>query len=86
MRHARHPSGWSAYSVSRMAEDEYRNGRHVVYKLHVHLIFVTKYRKKVITDRVTEELRSAFEEVCGRHAVTPSPSTPSKPTTTTPTC
>ncbi len=53
-----------------MAEDEYRNGRHVVYKLHAHLIFVTKYRKKVMTDRVTDELRSAFEEVCGRHDVT----------------
>ena len=34
-----------------MAEDEYRNGRHVVYKLRAHLIFVTKYRKKVMTDR-----------------------------------
>lgn len=53
-----------------MAEDEYRNGRHVVYKLHAHLIFVTKYRKKVMTDRVTDELRSVFEEVCGRHGVT----------------
>ena len=53
-----------------MAEDEYRNGRQMVYKLHAHLIFVTKYHKEVITDQVTDELRSAFEEVCGRHEVT----------------
>ena len=61
---------WSAYTTSLMAEDEYRNGRQMVYKLHAHLIFVTKYHKEVITDQVTDELRSAFEEVCGRHEVT----------------
>ncbi len=53
-----------------MAEQEYRNCRHVVYKLHAHLTFDTKYRKKVKTDRVTAEPRSAFKEVCGRHDVT----------------
>ncbi len=42
----------------------------MVYKLHPHPIFVTKYQKKVMTDRVADELRSAFEEVCGPHDVT----------------
>ena len=29
--------------------NEYRRGSHSVYKLTYHVIFVTKYRKKVIT-------------------------------------
>ena len=42
----------------------------MVYKLNTHLTFVTKYQKKVKTDRATDEPRSAFEEVCHRHHVT----------------
>ena len=37
----------------------------MVYKLPAHLTFVTKPRKKVMTDRITDKLRSAFEEVGG---------------------
>jgi putative transposase len=29
---------------------ELRTKRHVVYALHLHLVFVTKYRKKVFTE------------------------------------
>ena len=32
--------------------NEYRRGSHSVYKLTYHVIFVTKYRKKVITDEI----------------------------------
>ena len=42
----------------------FRSGRHVVFKLHVHLVFVTKYRRGVITDRVREFLKEAMEKVC----------------------
>ena len=39
-----------AKSVSRSENlDDYRRGSHSVYKLTYHVIFVTKYRKKVIT-------------------------------------
>ena len=53
-----------------MAGDEWRSGRHVVYRLHAHIILTPKYRKKVMTDRVSELLRATFLEVCDRHEAT----------------
>ena len=41
-----------------------RRGRSVVYSLSVHLVFVTKYRRKVITNRVRSRLREIFASVC----------------------
>lgn len=43
---------------------EYRRGRTVVYKLDYHLVFVTKYRQGIVTDRVREFLRGVFTAVC----------------------
>lgn len=34
-------------------ETELRAGRHCVFAMHVHLIFVTKYRRKVFDVRQT---------------------------------
>lgn len=49
-----------------MVSDDFRNGRHVVYQLHAHVVLVTKYRRGVLTDRVTDELGAAFREVADR--------------------
>jgi len=49
--------------------DDWRNGKHVVYRLHAHIVLTPKYRRKVMTDRVSADLRSSFEEVCGRFGV-----------------
>jgi putative transposase len=35
-----------------------------MYKLHVHLVFITKYRRGVITDRVRTDLEAAMRKVC----------------------
>jgi putative transposase len=43
-----------------------RRGRKVVYALTVHLVFVTKYRRGVITDRVREHLRASLDGVCAK--------------------
>lgn len=43
---------------------ELRSGRHVVFNLHAHLVFVPKYRRRVITERVFVVLREAWESVC----------------------
>ena len=43
---------------------DYRRGRSVVYALHVHLVFVTKYRRKVLDEAATEALRSIFSRLC----------------------
>ncbi len=41
---------------------EWRTGRHCVFKNHVHLVFVTKYRRGVFTDEMLERLREIFSE------------------------
>ena len=45
-------------------ETEIRTGRHVVFNLHVHLVFVAKYRRKVFTKEVLDDMRGIFESVC----------------------
>ena len=46
--------------------DGWRNGRHVVYQLHAHIVLVPKYRRNVMTERVSDEIRSVTLEVCTR--------------------
>ena len=41
-----------------------RTGRHCVYALHVHLVFVTKYRRQVFDKKSLEKLKSIFSNVC----------------------
>ena len=38
--------------------------RHCSYTLHARLVFVTKYRRKVFTARIINELKTIFETVC----------------------
>lgn len=41
-----------------------RKGRNCVFLMHVHLVFVTKYRRHVFTKPIIEELRVIFQNVC----------------------
>ena len=41
-----------------------RKGRHVVYALHVHLVFVTKCRRDVLSDLAIRDLAGIFAKVC----------------------
>ncbi len=41
-----------------------RHGRHGVFKMHVHWVFVTKYRRGVFTQEALADLRSSFAKVC----------------------
>ena len=41
-----------------------RSGRHCTFSLHVHLVFVTKYRKNVFTKQILEDLGDIFRSVC----------------------
>lgn len=43
---------------------ELRYGRHVVSALHVHLVFVTKYRRCVFDADAISRLREMFARVC----------------------
>ena len=42
----------------------YRTGRHCVFQLHAHLVFVTKYRYKVLQGYMFPTLKNLFEKVC----------------------
>ena len=46
--------------------NDLRCGRHVVYNLHVHLVFVAKYRRKVFTKEILDDMQGIFEEVCSK--------------------
>lgn len=50
--------------VRKWERTEYRRGRSVVSLLHVHLVFVTKYRRGVLSDRALEVIRDAAASVC----------------------
>jgi putative transposase len=41
-----------------------RKGSHSVFSIHLHLVFVTKYRRKTITAPILERLHEIFANVC----------------------
>ena len=41
-----------------------RTGRHCVFLMHVHLVFVAKYRRRVFDKDALERLHRAFRVVC----------------------
>ena len=44
--------------------NDIRHGRHCVFQMHVHLVFVTKYRPKVFDAAAIHSLRLIFAKVC----------------------
>lgn len=45
-------------------ENEIRHGRHCVFAIHAHLVFVTKYRKRVFTSESLDILKEVMQKVC----------------------
>ncbi|MFG1677553.1 IS200/IS605 family transposase [Micromonospora sp. NPDC049282] len=41
-----------------------RTGRHCVFAMHVHLVFVTKFRHKVFADRHLTRMEAIMRDVC----------------------
>lgn len=41
-----------------------RRGRTCIFLMHVHLVFVTKYRRKVFTKQILSELETIFTSIC----------------------
>ena len=46
-------------------DPDIRRGRSVVHHLHVHLVFVTKYRRGVFTAQMLTRCEDVMREVCG---------------------
>jgi putative transposase len=45
-------------------ESNIRLSRHCVFKLHVHWVFVAKYRRRVFDAEAIDVLRGIFADVC----------------------
>jgi putative transposase len=41
-----------------------RSGAHAVFRIQLHIIFVTKYRKNVIDQAILSKLKEVFSRVC----------------------
>ena len=47
-----------------ISDNEIRKGRHCVFDLHAHLVFVTKYRHQVFTGEHLDRLETIMRDVC----------------------
>jgi putative transposase len=45
-------------------ESNIRHGKHCIFKLHVHWVFVAKYRRRVFDAQAIDLLRGIFADVC----------------------
>ena len=45
-------------------DNDIRHGRHCVFNMHVHLVFVAKYRRNVFDADAIQRLRTIFAKVC----------------------
>jgi putative transposase len=45
-------------------EFDYRKGRHCIFAIHAHLVFVTKYRRGVFRKEHLDSLRRILADVC----------------------
>lgn len=44
--------------------NDIRRGKHCVFLIHVHLVSVTKYKRKIFERDAVEKLRTSFSSVC----------------------
>jgi putative transposase len=52
-----------------MAQREYREGAHTVYDIKMHLVWVTKYRHKVLQGEVGVRARDLIRQVCAAREI-----------------
>ncbi|NCP04428.1 MAG: IS200/IS605 family transposase [Deltaproteobacteria bacterium] len=48
---------------------DYRHGSHTVFTIHLHLVWITKYRKKVLEGAVAYRVRDMIREICQAEGV-----------------
>ena len=49
---------------------EYRRSAHSVFEIHLHFVWITKYRRKVLTGEVAHRVRDLVRQICGDQDVT----------------
>ena len=48
---------------------EYRRGAHTVFEIHLHLVWITKYRRPALNGEVATRVRDLIRDICGQHEV-----------------
>src|SRR5580693_7455633 len=48
---------------------EYRRGAHTVFEIHLHLVWITKYRRPALQGEITTRVRDMIRDICGQHEV-----------------
>jgi putative transposase len=43
---------------------EYRHGSYAIFTIHLHLVLITKYRKKMLEDAVAHRVREMIRDLC----------------------
>lgn len=49
---------------SMATNNDIRHGRHCVFLMHAHLVFVTRYMRGVFTKEILDDIRVVFSSVC----------------------
>lgn len=48
---------------------DYRHGSHTTFSIHLHIVWITKYRQKVLRGEVAERVRAIVREECQKSGV-----------------
>src|SRR5438094_8438045 len=48
---------------------DYRHGSHTTFSIHLHIVWITKYRQKVLRGEVAERVRAIVREECQKARV-----------------
>ncbi len=48
---------------------DYRHGSHTTFSIHLHIVWITKYRHKVLRGEVAERVRAIVREECQKARV-----------------
>lgn len=54
---------WFHAALGRLENQANKSSSHAVYSLKLHIVFVTKYRRKTLTPELLDYLREAFAEI-----------------------
>jgi putative transposase len=48
---------------------DYRHGSHTVLSIHLHIVWITKYRRKILRGEIAERVREIVRGVCQKARV-----------------
>ncbi|WP_313954548.1 IS200/IS605 family transposase [Nostoc sp. FACHB-87] len=54
----------SYHSLNERVQPSLRKSSHAVFCIHLHIVLVTKYRRKVITSEILTRMQAIFTDLC----------------------